>query len=61
MGLQKQKLALKNGMQLPLTKEKLYKTHNKSLPIRFSFYKLSESNYGTCQKAPILEYPFANI
>lgn len=48
-------------MQLPLTKEKLYKTHNKSLSIRFCFHKLSENKYGACQKAPILEYPFANI
>lgn len=54
-------LAFKNYMQLALTEEKLCKTRNRSLSVRFSFYKLSKNKYGARQKAAILEFPFANM
>lgn len=48
-------------MQLVLTEEKLYKTCNRSLPMRFSFHKLSKNKHRASHKASVFEFPFANM
>lgn len=48
-------------MQLALTEEKLYKTCNRSLPMRFRFHKLSKNKHRASQKASVFKFPFANM
>lgn len=54
-------LAFKNYMQLALTEEKLYKTCNRSLPMRCSFHKLSKNKHRASQRASVFEFLFDNM